>query len=45
LFPGEEHLLRNNPWHGKIKVREELGWLEKYCPAVQTSGAMNAGEQ
>ncbi|HEY2471068.1 MAG TPA: S9 family peptidase [Terracidiphilus sp.] len=45
LFPGEEHLLRNNPWHGKIKVREELGWLEKYCPAIQTPGATNAGAQ
>jgi dipeptidyl aminopeptidase/acylaminoacyl peptidase len=31
LFPGEGHLLSNNPWHGKIKVREELLWLEKYC--------------
>jgi dipeptidyl aminopeptidase/acylaminoacyl peptidase len=33
LFPGEGHLLGNDPWHGKIKVREELLWLEKYCPA------------
>jgi hypothetical protein len=23
-------LLDRNPWHGKIKVREELKWLEKY---------------
>ncbi len=30
VFPGEGHSLRNNPWHGKIKVREELKWLEKY---------------
>ena len=22
--------LDKNPWHGKIKVREELKWLEKY---------------
>jgi len=21
---------RKNPWHGKIKVREELKWLEKW---------------
>jgi dipeptidyl aminopeptidase/acylaminoacyl peptidase len=33
LFPGEGHGLSKNPWHGKIKVREELKWLEKYCPA------------
>ena len=30
LFPGEGHDLSKNPWHGKIKVREELKWLEKY---------------
>jgi dipeptidyl aminopeptidase/acylaminoacyl peptidase len=33
IFPGEGHGLSKNPWHGKIKVREELRWLEKYCPA------------
>jgi dipeptidyl aminopeptidase/acylaminoacyl peptidase len=30
IFPGEGHFLNQNPWHGKIKVREELKWLEKY---------------
>jgi dipeptidyl aminopeptidase/acylaminoacyl peptidase len=30
IFPGEGHSLNKNPWHGKIKVREELKWLEKY---------------
>jgi dipeptidyl aminopeptidase/acylaminoacyl peptidase len=30
IFPGEGHSLDKNPWHGKIKVREELQWLEKY---------------
>ena len=30
LFPGEGHSLSKNPWHGKIKVREELKWLQKY---------------
>jgi dipeptidyl aminopeptidase/acylaminoacyl peptidase len=30
VFPGEGHPLDKNPWHGKIKVREELKWLEKY---------------
>jgi acylaminoacyl-peptidase len=30
IFPGEGHSLDKNPWHGKIKVREELKWLEKY---------------
>ncbi len=30
IFPGEGHSLDKNPWHGKIKVREELKWLHKY---------------
>jgi dipeptidyl aminopeptidase/acylaminoacyl peptidase len=30
IFPGEGHSLDKNPWHGKIKVREELQWLQKY---------------
>ena len=30
IFPGEGHSLGKNPWHGKIKVREELKWLKKY---------------
>ena len=30
IFPGEDHSLSKNPWDGKIKVREELKWLEKY---------------
>lgn len=30
IFPGEGHTLDKNPWHGKIKVREELKWLDKY---------------
>jgi len=30
IFPGEGHSLDKNPWHGKIKVREELKWLEQY---------------
>ena len=29
-FPNEGHELNINPWHGKIKVREELKWLKKY---------------
>jgi len=33
VFPGEGHGLRKNPWHGRIKVREEMQWLEKYVPA------------
>ena len=39
IFPGEGHSLTKNPWHGKIKVREELKWLEKYAgkPGVTTS--------
>ena len=31
VFPDEGHELDENPWHGKIKVREEANWLEKYC--------------
>ena len=30
VFPGEGHSLAKNPWHGKVKVREELKWLQKY---------------
>ena len=30
LFPNEGHGLNKNPWNGKIKVREELKWLQKY---------------
>ncbi|HWZ83111.1 MAG TPA: S9 family peptidase [Terriglobales bacterium] len=30
IFPGEGHGLGKNPWHGRIKVREELKWLTKY---------------
>jgi dipeptidyl aminopeptidase/acylaminoacyl peptidase len=33
VFPGEGHSLTENPWHGKIKVREELKWLQKHVPA------------
>jgi hypothetical protein len=29
IFPGEDHSLSTNPWHGKIKVRDELKWLQK----------------
>ena len=32
VFPGEGHALAKNPWHGKIAVREELKWLQKYVP-------------
>jgi len=37
LFPGEGHDLEKNPWHGKIKVREELKWLEKYGGVKNTN--------
>ena len=30
LLPNEGHPMSNNPWHGKIKVREELQWLRTY---------------
>ncbi len=32
VFPGEGHSLDKNPWHGYIKLREEMKWLEKYVP-------------
>jgi dipeptidyl aminopeptidase/acylaminoacyl peptidase len=41
IFPGEGHSLGKNPWHGKIKVREELKWLEKYCPAGPSADRSN----
>ncbi len=37
IFPGEGHELDKNPWHGKIKVREELKWLEKYGGVTGTN--------
>ena len=30
VFPGEGHSLAKNPWHGYIKVRDELQWLETW---------------
>jgi dipeptidyl aminopeptidase/acylaminoacyl peptidase len=30
VFPGENHPLEKNPWHGYIKVRDELKWIETY---------------
>jgi dipeptidyl aminopeptidase/acylaminoacyl peptidase len=32
VFPGEGHGLSRNPWHGYIKLRDELLWLDKYDP-------------
>jgi dipeptidyl aminopeptidase/acylaminoacyl peptidase len=42
IFPGEGHSLDKNPWHGKIKVREELKWLQKYG-GVPGPGTRSAG--
>jgi dipeptidyl aminopeptidase/acylaminoacyl peptidase len=39
VFPGEGHSLDKNPWHGKIKVREELKWLEHYVSSQNTAKA------
>ncbi len=36
IFPGEGHSLTKNPWHGKIKVRQELKWLETYGGVPET---------
>jgi len=30
VLPGEPHGMGMNPWHEKIKLREELKWLHKY---------------
>lgn len=30
VFPDQGHLIEANPWHEKIKLREELEWLNKY---------------
>jgi dipeptidyl aminopeptidase/acylaminoacyl peptidase len=30
VFPGEGHGLAKNPWHGYVKLREELKWLDQY---------------
>ncbi len=38
IFPGEGHGLDKNPWHGKIKVREDMKWLEKYAGEAAGSG-------
>ncbi|UJR20189.1 hypothetical protein I4U23_023321 [Adineta vaga] len=40
ILPGESHILGNNPWHEKIKVREEIKWLQKYgdiCVSCNTT--------
>jgi dipeptidyl aminopeptidase/acylaminoacyl peptidase len=39
VFPGEGHSLEKDPWHGYIKVREELQWLEKYGGSDKGNGA------
>jgi dipeptidyl aminopeptidase/acylaminoacyl peptidase len=39
IFPGEGHELAKNPWHGKIKVREELKWLSRYGGVTNTTPA------
>jgi dipeptidyl aminopeptidase/acylaminoacyl peptidase len=39
VFPGEGHSLDKNPWHGKIKVREELKWLRIYGGIAGSSHA------
>lgn len=33
MFPGEHHGLGNDPWHGRIKVREEMKWIRKWTGA------------
>lgn len=37
IFPGEGHGLRKDPWHGYIKVREELKWLNDHVPDSETN--------
>ena len=45
IFPGEGHSLDKNPWHGKIKVREELKWLEKYGGWPKRNNVYRAGSR
>ncbi len=48
ILPGEPHIIGNNPWHEKIKPREELKWLQKYgnsslsaCDRTSSSATYN----
>ncbi len=50
VLPGEPHSIGNNPWHEKIKLREELKWLHKYgnsclfaCNDTSNSATCNEG--
>jgi dipeptidyl aminopeptidase/acylaminoacyl peptidase len=43
VFPGEGHGLGKNPWHGYIKVREELKWLEKYDKPQSVASRQGSG--
>lgn len=38
VFPEEGHGLGKDPWHGYIKVREELKWMQKYAGTGAASG-------
>ena len=38
VFPDEGHSLEKDPWHGYIKVREELQWLESTVARGLLSG-------
>ena len=31
VFSDEGHGIQNNPWHEKLKLREEMRWLNKYA--------------
>ena len=42
VFPGEGHSLEKDPWHGYIKVREELKWLDKYGGQSGTGHTSNS---
>ncbi|CAF3222042.1 unnamed protein product [Rotaria socialis] len=46
IFPKEGHSMKDNPWHGKIKVREELKWLRKYGnQSLNDNGLSSNSEQ
>jgi dipeptidyl aminopeptidase/acylaminoacyl peptidase len=44
VLPDESHSIGNNPWHEKIKIREELKWLHKYgnISVSPSNGTMNS---
>ncbi|CAF2073604.1 unnamed protein product [Rotaria magnacalcarata] len=45
IFPKEGHSMKDNPWHGKKKVREELKWLRKYGNQPVNNGDLSSNSE